>query len=55
MIQQRPLYLCVMRPDTYDAVLDTETQLVSEVWPANEHHGDGRTPDDVHLDPGLRL
>lgn len=41
--------------DTYDAVLDAEAQLVSEVRPANEDHGDGRTPDDVHLDPGLRL
>lgn len=47
---------CELQPaDTHYAVLDTEAQLISEVWPANEHHSDRRTPDDVHLDPGLRF
>lgn len=40
---------------THNAVLDTEAQLVPEIWPANKHHGNRGTPDDVHLDPGLRL
>lgn len=40
---------------THNAVLDAEAQLVPEVWPADEHHGDRRTPNNVHLDPGLRL
>jgi len=40
---------------THDAVLDAEAQLVPEVRPADEHHGDGGTPDDVQLDPGLSL
>lgn len=40
---------------THDSVLYAEAQLVSEVRPADQHHGNGRTPDDVHLDPGLRL
>lgn len=40
---------------THNAVLDTEAQLVPEIWPANEHHGNRGTPDDVHLDPRLRL
>lgn len=45
----------VISPDTHNAVLDAEAQLVSEVRPADEHHSDGWAPDDVHLDPGLRL
>lgn len=40
---------------THNAVLDAKAQLVSEVRPADENHGDRRTPDNVHLDPGLRL
>lgn len=40
---------------THYAILDAEAQLVSEIRPANEHHGDRRAPDNVHLDPGLRL
>lgn len=40
---------------THNAVLDAKAQLVSEVRPADEHHGYRRTPDNVHLNPGLRL
>lgn len=40
---------------THNAILDTEAQLVPEIRPANKHHGNRGTPDDVHLDPGLRL
>lgn len=56
-VQPPPLYVCVwvISPRTHNAVLDAEAQLVPEVRPADEHHGDRRTPDDVHLDPGLRL
>lgn len=45
----------VVTSHTHNAVLDTEAQLVPEIWPANEHHGNRGTPDDVHLDPRLRL
>lgn len=40
---------------THNAILDAEAQLVPEIRPANKHHGNRGTPDDVHLDPGLRL
>lgn len=40
---------------THNAVLDAEAQLVPEIWPANEHHCNRGTPDNVHLDPRLRL
>ena len=49
------LYEGIIGPRTHNAVLDAEAQLVSEVRPADEHHGNRRTPDDVQLDPGLRL
>lgn len=34
---------------THDAVLNTETQLVFEVWPLDEDSGDWRAADDVEL------
>lgn len=51
----RVILLSVIVSDTHNAVLDTKAQLVSEVRPADEHHGNGRASDNVHLDPGLRL
>lgn len=40
---------------THNAILYTETELVAEVGSADEDHGDWRTSDNVHLNPGLRL
>lgn len=40
---------------TYDAVLDTEAQLVFEIWSLNEDSGNGRTTDNVHLHLNLVL
>lgn len=40
---------------THNAILHAEAQLVAQVRSANEDHGDRRTSDDVHLNPGLRF
>lgn len=40
---------------THDAVLNTETQLVFEVWPLDEDSGDWRAADDVELHLCLAL
>lgn len=49
------VFSVVMIVLTHNAILDAEAQLVPEIRPANKHHGNRGTPDDVHLDPGLRL
>lgn len=38
-----------------NAILYAEAELVPEVWSADEDHGDWRTSNNVHLNPGLRL
>lgn len=40
---------------THNAILDAKAQLVPEVRSTDEYCGYRRTPDNVHLDPGLRL
>lgn len=47
--------LCVWSKVTHNAILNAKAELISEIWSADEDHGDGRTSDDVHLDSRLRL
>lgn len=40
---------------TYDAVLDTEAQLILQIWSLDEDCGDRRATDNVHLHLNLVL